>query len=130
VPVPLHRRRLRDRTFNQADEIARPLARRLDLPLLVDTVLRQRDTAPQAGLARRSRLQSLAGAFRALAPDLARCELAGLDIAIVDDVVTTGATANGLAAALRAAGAARVSAIAVARTVGPAQAPAQPARNR
>ena len=115
VPVPLHPRRLRQRSFNQADEIARPLARRFGLPLLVAGIARCRETKAQSKLDRRGRLHGLDDAFRITAPDLAN-----RNIAVVDDVVTTGATINALAAALTRAGAGRITAVALARTTGTA----------
>jgi len=110
IAVPLHRRRLRSRHFNQADEIARPLARRFCCRIL--TAVRTRYAPPQATLDRAARLAVPASAFAI------GMRLTGLRIGIVDDVITTGATVNALAATLRAAGAARVDAIAVARTLG------------
>jgi ComF family protein len=100
VPVPLHRTRLRSRGFNQALELARPIARRLQRPVLVRACLRTRATAPQSGLAALAdRRRNVAGAF-----SLAR-RLTGLrHVAIVDDVITTGATAREVAHMLRAAG--------------------------
>jgi ComF family protein len=119
VAVPLHRRRLRERTFNQADEIARPLARMLGIPLKTAGIRRELHTPAQTGLARAERLANLERGFSV------RSRLDGLRIAIVDDVITTGATVNALAGALRTAGAIRVEAWGVARTVGPAGGDAQ-----
>jgi len=100
VPVPLHRARLRARGFNQSLELARPVSRRLGLPLLTDICLRTRATAPQSSLASDTeRRRNVADAFRVRRP------LTGLNrLAIVDDVLTTGATAGSLARTLRAAG--------------------------
>jgi len=114
VAVPLHPRRLRERTFNQADEIARPMARALGLVQRSGGVRRAIYTGAQTGLARAERLANLERAFRV------SCRLDGARVAIVDDVITTGATVNALAAALRAAGACHVEAWGVARTIGPA----------
>lgn len=104
VPVPLHPSRLRMRGFNQSLEVARPVARRLGLPLLPRICERTRATAPQSGLdSRAARRRNVAGAFRLRAP------LTGVErVAIVDDVVTTGATAAALARVLRTGGARRV----------------------
>ena len=110
APVPLHPRRLRDRGYNQATEIARMLGRELALPLLLRGVRRRADAGPQAGLAADERVRNVAAAF---AVDRS---LAGLRVAIVDDVITTGATVNALAGALLDAGTSRCEAWAVART--------------
>jgi ComF family protein len=114
--VPLHRARLRERGYNQAQEIARVLARILGLPALRGGIARRVATPAQAGQGASERRRSVARAFR-----VAR-DLTGRCIAIVDDVVTTGATVNALAAELKAAGATRCVVIAVARTPEPAQA--------
>jgi ComF family protein len=110
APVPLHPRRLRARGYNQATEIARVLGTELGLPLLLRGVRRRTDAGPQARLPADERVSNVAAAF---AVDRS---LAGLRVAIVDDVITTGATVNALAGALLDAGAARCEAWAVART--------------
>lgn len=110
VPVPLHRARLRRRGYDQALELARPLARALDLPLRDDLLRRVRVTAPQSELSAAARRRNLRGAF-ALAPD-ARVPQ---HIALVDDVMTTGATLHAAATALKRAGVRRVVAWVCAR---------------
>lgn len=115
VPVPLHRSRLLARGYNQAREIAAVLARALKVPVLERGIVRRAATPAQTGQGAAQRRAAVAGAFRV------ERALAGLAVAIVDDVVTTGATVNALAAELRAAGAARCVAFAVARTPEPAQ---------
>lgn len=108
VPVPLNRWRQARRGFNQADELCDCLARHTGLPVL-GSIFRHRATRPQTGLDAAARSKNLRGAFsvRHLAPY--RHPL------IVDDVITTGATCNELARALKTAGAITVGAIAVAR---------------
>jgi ComF family protein len=112
VPVPLHPRRLRQRGYNQAVEISRTLARELRVPLLLRGVLRRVPTPPQAGLSASRRRINMADAF-----DI-RHAVDGMRLAVIDDVITTGATVNSLAGALREAGARSVEAWAVARTLG------------
>lgn len=102
VPVPLHLGRLRERGFNQALEIARPLARRLGVPLDPQTAVRVRATPPQTELDAAARRRNVRGAF-AVGPGVA-----GLRIALVDDVMTTGSTLQELAKIMKRAGAARV----------------------
>ncbi len=116
VAVPLHRSRLRERGYNQAQEMARVLARALDVPALMRGIARHVATPAQAGQGAIARRRSVARAFRV------ERDLSGLRVAIVDDVVTTGATVNALAVELKAAGAARCIVLAVARTESAAQA--------
>jgi ComF family protein len=111
VPVPLHRRRQRERGYNQALEIARTVAHELRLPILCAKITRIKRTAPQSELGAAARIRNLAEAF-----DVRR-NLAGARLAIVDDVVTTGATLNCLARALRDAGATYIEGWAIARTL-------------
>ena len=111
VAVPLHRRRLRERGYNQALEIARPVAAELRIPLLIAGITRSLPTRPQAELDLRERQTSVANVF-----SVSR-NLCGRHIAIVDDVITTGATVNSLAGALLSAGATEVYAWSVSRTL-------------
>lgn len=104
IPMPLHTERLRHRGYNQCREMARPLARALDVPLRDDLLVRQRPTRPQTGLGRKERLLNLDGAFRGL--PAAR----GLHILLVDDTATTGTSLRRASHALLDAGAARVDA--------------------
>ncbi|KAB8045977.1 ComF family protein [Janthinobacterium rivuli] len=113
-PVPLGPARLAERGFNQALEIARPLARLLEVPLQPRLALRVRDTRAQSGVAPQERQANLAHAF-AIAPEHAPL-LQGCHVGIVDDVMSSGHTVNALAAACKGAGAARVSILVVART--------------
>ena len=113
IPMPLFRRRLAERGFNQALELARPLARKQHIALDARAVRRVRDTPPQAGLPWDERARNIQNAFACTHPAAA----AGLHVAVVDDVMTTGATLNEMARVLKAAGAARVSNWVVARTL-------------
>ena len=113
-PIPLGPARLAERGYNQALEIARPLARLLDVPLQPRLALRVRETRAQSGVAPQERQANLAHAF-AIAPDHGPL-LPGCHVGIVDDVMSSGHTVNALAAACKHAGAARVSILVVART--------------
>lgn len=109
VPVPLHRRRQRWRQFNQSHEIARPLGKRLGLP--VHCILRRiRPTVTQTRLSRAQRRKNLRGAFAVKG----RVEAKG-GVVLVDDVFTTGSTANECARVLRAAGFQKVIVVTVMR---------------
>jgi ComF family protein len=114
VPVPLSGPRLAERGYNQAWELARRLAARHGLPAHADALLRLRDTPHQVGAGRAQRLHNLRAALW-VSPDGAR-RIAGRHVALVDDVLTTGATAEAAALALHAAGAASVQVWVVART--------------
>lgn len=110
VPMPLHPLRLRERGFNQALELARPLARRHRLPLRPRLLLRGRDTRPQAGLSQEERKRNVLHVFAATD------QAAGQRILLIDDIATTCSSLRGAANALRAAGAAGVDVAVVART--------------
>ncbi len=96
LPVPLHPQRLRQRGFNQSLELVRPLAKRLQLPILNHSVIRNRQTLEQKTLRAAARSANLQGAFRLNKP------LPYRHIAIFDDVLTTGATCQALASLLLA----------------------------
>lgn len=110
LAMPLHPRRLATRGFNQALEIARPLSRMLALPVDALALERVRDTAAQAGLPLAERVNNVRGAFTC------KRDLAGLRIAVVDDVMTSGATLNEVAKTLKYAGALHVENWVAART--------------
>lgn len=110
VPAPLHPRRLAQRGFNQALLLAEPLAHALHTPLLRDALRKTRLVPAQAGLPLDERRRNLRGALRA------RQRFDGQRVLVVDDVMTSGTTLDEIAATLKAAGAARVEALVVART--------------
>lgn len=107
TPVPLHKKKLRARGYNQSALIARALAQRLDIPMQEDLIVRTRDTRSQTALDVSARTRNVEDAFKA--PPAA----AGKRVLIVDDVRTTGATVCACAAALRAAGAKAVYCVTV-----------------
>ncbi|UCE32667.1 MAG: ComF family protein [Burkholderiales bacterium] len=102
VPVPLGSARLRARGFNQALEIARPIGRALGRAPQLGLLRRRRETAPQSSLTQAARIDNLERAFDCTRP------LAGARVAVVDDVMTTGATLSAVAQALKRAGAGHV----------------------
>ncbi|HTD27934.1 MAG TPA: ComF family protein [Xanthomonadaceae bacterium] len=109
IAIPLHDRRLRQRGYNQALELARPLASHFEIPLLRDGLHRIRDIAPQIGLGALARRRNPRGAFEVGGDTLPA------HIAIVDDVMTTGATLHECARVLKRAGVRRVDAWVAAR---------------
>jgi len=111
IAMPLHPARLRERGFNQSLELARRIAQLLDIPLSSHACQRVRDTPPQSTLPWKARGKNMRQAFACTE------NLAGLHVAIVDDVMTSGASLNEVAQALRRAGACEVSAWVVARTL-------------
>lgn len=116
TPIPLHRRRLRSRRFNQSVLLAREIARRLGARLSIDDLVRRRETAPQKELSADARRRNVSGAF-AMRNDAARARVAGAHVVLIDDVLTTGATLSAAARALKRAGAAQVDALVLARVV-------------
>jgi ComF family protein len=111
VAVPLSAQRLKERGYNQALELARPIAAHLGAPLDFGLCERAHETPPQTGLPWAERARNVRGAFRCTRA------LAGACVAVVDDVMTTGATLSACAEAARAAGARRVVALTVARAL-------------
>jgi len=114
LPVPLSRERLRERGYNQAWELARRLARSLRIDATPAVLHRSRDTPHQIGMTRQERERNLRDAF--WVEPARRAALGSRHVALVDDVLTTGATAHAAAQALVRAGAARVDVWVVART--------------
>ena len=113
LPVPLHVSRLRQRGFNQSLSLARVIGRQANVPVEFNAVERIRATASQGSMSRRHRARNVAGAFRVRDPDL----IAGKDLILIDDVITTGATAAALAKTLTKAGARSVCILAAARAL-------------
>jgi ComF family protein len=101
IPMPLHNNRLRERGFNQAVELARPIAKHLGLSMELHNCVRKKTTAPQSDLSRKERIKNVKGAFEVLKP------VSG-HVVIIDDVMTTGSTAHEFAKTLLQAGAASV----------------------
>lgn len=113
LAMPLHPRRLRERGYNQAALLAGHLARRLDLPFAAMACRRLRDTPPQVDLPVKARRRNIRGAFACTA------DLTGRHVALVDDVMTSGASLDELARTAKAAGAVEVSVWVLARTLQP-----------
>jgi len=117
VPVPLHRGRLWQRGFNQSAIIAAELGRRTGLDSDAIVLRRIKRTPPLKGMSQQQRRRAVAGAFKVADGAV----VAGRTIVLVDDVLTTGSTANACARELRRAGAAHVELIAWARVVRPSR---------
>ena len=113
VPVPLHRRRLRQRGFNQSAVLARHLGRHLGRPCAPTVVVRTRDTPSQTALTPIERAINVSGAFHVARPGA----VLGRAVLVVDDVWTSGATVRAVATALRTAGAAAVDVVTIARVL-------------
>jgi ComF family protein len=111
VPVPLHPRRRRERGYNQAEWLAAELARRSGLELAAGALVRRADTPAQTGLPAAARRANVRGAFAVRG----RARVSGRVVVLVDDVLTTGATAAACAQALQAAGASEVRLLTAAR---------------
>ena len=117
VPVPLHRMRLWGRGFNQSALVARELSRRLGIPADPRALARTRRTPPLKGMSPTQRRRAVAGAFRVRDKQ----KVAGKTVILVDDVLTTGSTAEACARMLKRAGAARIELVSWARVVKPSQ---------
>jgi ComF family protein len=120
VPVPLHWRRLWARRFNQAAALARTISASSGVPVLDDALKRTRATPQQVGLKRADRATNVQGAFQV--PDERLAAVTGRRLVLIDDVLTSGATADTCARALLRAGAAHVDVLVFARVVDPLRA--------
>lgn len=111
IPMPMHPKRLQQRGFNQALEIAKIIGKQRQIPVAFNACQRVINTPPQTGLALKDRAKNIKGAFVCPQP------LSNLNIAVIDDVMTSGASLNELARTLKKAGASRVINCVVARTL-------------
>jgi len=111
VPVPLHSKKLREREFNQTALISRHLSRQSGVPLLLDILKKDKATLPQTDVSGKERLKNVKNTFTA------GKSVAGLRLILVDDVITTGATVYECAKVLKKAGSARITVVALARSM-------------
>lgn len=111
VPVPLHPRRLKEREFNQTATISRSLSKKIKTPLLLNVLKKTKDTQPQTDVTGSERLKNVKDAY------FVTGEIAGMDLLLVDDVITTGATIRECSKALKKAGAKNITVIALARSM-------------
>lgn len=111
LPIPLHPRRLRERGYNQSLELAKSLSQKLNIPVSKQLLIRSRDTAPQASLPYDQRKRNMQRAFRLNHSSLPN------HIALIDDVLTTGHTANAAAKLLRHEGVSTIELWTIARTI-------------
>lgn len=102
IPIPLHPQRLKERGFNQAIEIARPIAKTLQIPLFVKDIIRKKHTIAQATLPAEQRKRNMRDAF------LIKRDLSNQHIAVIDDVITTGSTIHEFCRALKKRGAGQI----------------------
>lgn len=118
IPIPLSQKRYFQRGFNQSNEISKIVSRRLGIKNEHQILSRIKDTAPQQGLKRKDRLKNLDGCFqiKPLSSNFLKRELKGKIVALLDDVVTTGATMECAAKVLKQYGVKKIYAWSVART--------------
>jgi ComF family protein len=121
VPVPLHWRRLWTRRFNQSALLAKAISNESGVPVAEAAIKRVKATAQQVGLSQSERAANVQGAFRV--PEQGKAEVAGRNLVLIDDVLTTGATLDACARALLRAGARSVDALTFARVVDTVRAP-------
>lgn len=117
VPVPLHWQRLVSRRYNQAALLGHRLGKFIDRPVQTSVLERVKATPSQGGLGRRNRFRNMRGAFAV--SRTGKQNVKGTHVLLIDDVLTTGATARACAVALKRAGAAKVDLLTLARVVGP-----------
>ena len=115
LPIPIHKKRLRERGFNQATLLADGIAKAAGVPVLTNTLVRKRHTVAQSSLDRETRQQNIVGAFDVLEPDTIR----GKRLLVIDDVFTTGATIREAVSELWTADPAEIDVLTLARTMNP-----------
>lgn len=113
IPVPLHAKRLKERGFNQSELISSALARELDAPLILDTLVRRTDTKHLFDLGRTDRQKAVKGAFEVTNPSVVK----GTHLILTDDVYTTGATTSECRKTLLGAGALSVKVLVLSRAL-------------
>ena len=111
IPVPLSRKKLKKRGYNQSEEIAKELSENLKIPLITDCLIKEKETPPQMELPKEERLKNIKGAFSVLHQE----KIKDKKILLVDDVYTTGATMEECAKILKKSGASEIWGVAVAR---------------
>lgn len=111
VPVPIHRRRSVERGFNQSEQLALPFCKTIGLPLIINALQRVHFTCPQVGLSGARRWENVQNAFQVVLSE----QIYNRHVLLIDDIMTTGGTANACARALKEAGAIRVSVLMVAK---------------
>lgn len=104
LPVPLHKKRLKEREFNQSALLAKQIAKKSASLLMLNTLIRKKNTLPQVGLSAKARKKNIRNAFKVLDPKAVK----GKRLMLVDDVFTTGATAQECSKVLKKAGAKEV----------------------
>lgn len=113
LPIPIHKKRMRERGFNQATLLANGIAKAEGLPVLVDVLVRKRHTIAQSSLDKEARQQNIVGAFEVRNPDVIR----GKRLLVIDDVFTTGATIREAVSELWTADPVEIDVLTLARTV-------------
>jgi competence protein ComFC len=111
IPVPLAKKKLRKRGYNQSEEIAKKLGKNFKIPLVTDCLIKEKETPSQMELSKEERIKNIKGAFSVLS----REKISGKKILLVDDVYTTGSTMEECSRVLKQAGAKEVWGVAVAR---------------
>ena len=115
LPIPIHKKRLRERGFNQATLLANGIVEAEGVPVLTDMLVRKRHTVAQSSLDREARQQNIVGAFEVRDPDIIR----GKNLLVIDDVFTTGATIREAVSELWTADPAEIDVLTLARTLDP-----------